>query len=221
MSNVLIIGDPHEPFCHRNYLEFCHETKKKYKCKFTVHIGDGVDNHAISYHEHSPDGYSPADEMKAADKKLKVWFKAFPSVHYCRGNHDRLVSRKSKTVGIPERAFKPFREIWNLPSKWIDAFDFEIDDVLYKHGTGYGGKTPHLMAAQAARMNTVIGHAHTVAGVEYDASERDCIFGMSVGCGIDRHTYAFDYGRDFKKKPILSCGVVFDGESAQVVRMKL
>lgn len=219
--NRLVIGDTHLPFVHRHYLAFCKQTQKKYKCKETVHIGDLVDNHAISYFDTDPDGQSIKDEMEKADRELHKWFKAFPSLFLCRGNHDRLVDRKGKTHGLPTRAFKAFRDIWNLPDAWQDNFEFEKDGVLYKHGLGYGGKTPHLAAAQAERVSTVIGHVHTVAGVEWTASEKDCLFGMAVGCGIDRHTYAFSYGRDFKVKPIISCGVVFDGQSALVEKMEM
>jgi hypothetical protein len=31
-----------------------------------------------------------------------------------------------------------------------------------------------------------------------------------VACGIDRKAYAFNYGRDFKDKPVLGCGVVLE-----------
>jgi len=45
---------------------------------------------------------------------------------------------------------------------------------------------------------------------------------MSVGCGIDRRSYAFAYGKDFKKKPILGCGVVMEkGRYAQFIPMQL
>ncbi|MCR9252303.1 MAG: metallophosphoesterase [bacterium] len=43
--NVLIIGDPHEPFCLEGYPEFCKEQAVKYGCNIIVHIGDHVDNH--------------------------------------------------------------------------------------------------------------------------------------------------------------------------------
>jgi hypothetical protein len=58
--------------------------------------------------------------------------------------------------------------------------------------------------------------------VKYLVSERDRIFGMGVGCGIDRRTYAFEYGRDFNQKPFIGCGVVTDeGKYAQVFPMEL
>ena len=222
MSNTLIIGDTHLPFEHRYYLEFCKQTQKKFNCKQIVHIGDLVDNHAISYHEHDPDGWSPSEEMEETDEHLKEWFKAFPKVKLCRGNHDSLVDRKGKTVGLPRRCFQSYREIWGLPKRWKDAFEFELNGVLYKHGTGYSGKYGHVQAAIDARQSTVIGHLHSSAGIEWLANSREIIFGMNVGCGIDRKKYAFSYGKDFRRKPILSCGVVTDnGKNGFVVPMKL
>ena len=220
--NILIIGDTHIPFEKKGYLDFVVETKKRYKCSEIVHIGDLVDNHAISYHEVDCDGMSAEDEMREADKRLKNWFKAFPKVKMCRGNHDRMVDRKGKTSGLPKRVFKKFRDIWNLPKGWTDDWSFIIKGVLYKHGTGYSGKYAHIQAAYDNRISTVIGHAHSVAGVEWTASDRDIIFGLSVGCGIDRKTYAMAYQQNFKRKPILGCGVVIDdNRNALFVPMKI
>lgn len=218
---VLVIGDTHLPFQHRGYLDFCLDMKKKHKCNKVVHIGDLVDNHAISYHEHDPDGWSPADEMKETDKHLKVWFKAFPNVLLCRGNHDALVDRKGKTVGLPKRCFQEFRNIWNLPNGWQDGFEWVIDGVLYKHGLGYGGKYAHVTAAIEEGRSVVIGHAHSILGVEYIMTSDMRKFGMNVGCGIDKKKYAFNYGKDFKRKPALGCGIVIDGELAIVEAMPL
>jgi len=223
-KTVLVIGDTHEPFCHKQYLPFCKRIEKAFKCDTTVHIGDLVDNHAISYHEHDPDGWSPESEMRHADKRIALWFKAFPQVKLCFGNHDRLPDRKGKTVGLPRRCFRSFRDMWNLPKSWETEFAYTIGNVKYTHGTGYSGDLAHLKAAHDNRMSCVIGHLHSVCGIDYSANEEDCIFGMSVGCGIDRRSYAFEYGRDHKKKPILACGVVEytdHGVNARVIPMEL
>jgi len=221
-ENVLVISDTHIPFEHRHYLEFCVETKKKFKCSVVRHIGDLVDNHAISYHDTDPNGYSAEEEAKEADKHLKSWFKAFPNLQLCIGNHDPLVERKSLTYGLPQRVIKEFQDIWHLPKGWEYKWQYQDNKVKYFHGLGFGGKYPHVNAAIGNRQSVVIGHFHTVAGVEWMASERDIIFAMAVGCGIDRKTYAFKYGKDFIRKPILSCGVVLNnGEDAQVVPMKM
>jgi predicted phosphodiesterase len=220
--SVLVIADTHLPFEREGYLDFCLDIQKRVKCQIVVHIGDLVDNHSISYHEHDPNGQSPIDEMKKVDVKLKDWFKAFPELYLCRGNHDVMVDRKGKTVGLPQRAFKEFRDIWQLPDKWYDDFHWEIDGVTYQHGTGYCGDNAHIKAAYNNRVSTVIGHTHSFAGVGYIANEKSCVFGMNVGSGVERHSYAMSYGKDFKRKPILSCGVVTDnGRYGQVFAMEL
>ena len=206
--NVMVIGDTHLPFEHRDYLKFCKRIHNAYKPRYVVHIGDLVDNHAISYHEKDPDGLSPADEMAKVDSKLKLWFNAFPKVKLCMGNHDNLVGRKCKTYGLPSRVLKPMDELWNFPKGWEYADEYEIGDVLYMHGIGCSGKTPHLTRAQANRQSTVIGHCHSVAGTQSDATRKDCIFGMCVGCGINRKLREFAYGKPFPKKPIIGCGIV-------------
>ena len=221
-DNILIIGDTHIPFEIPSYLDFCLQIQNRCKCGTVVHIGDLVDNHAISYHEHDPDGYSPEDEMKKADRRLKYWFFAFKKLFLCRGNHDRLVDRKSKSAGLPKRVFRPFREIWNLPRGWRDDFSFEIDNVRYTHGTGLSGPTAHVKAATQNRQSTVIGHTHSTGAITYLVSDKDRIFGMNVGCGIDRKTYAFEYGRDFVKKPVLGCGIITDkGKYCQFFPMEI
>lgn len=221
-DHILVIGDSHIPFEVAGYLDFCRDIQRRVKCKTVVHIGDLVDNHAISYHEHDPNGWSPQDEIDISKKRLRSWYKAFPEVFLCRGNHDRLVDRKGKTTGLPSSVFKPYREIWDLPDKWQDDFSFEINNVIFQHGTGYSGDNAHTKAAYNNRQSTVIGHTHSTAAVGYIANEKDCIFGMNVGCGLDRRTFAFEYGRDFRKKPIVACGVVTDnGRFAQVFPMAL
>lgn len=181
-----------------------------------------VDFHAISFHEHNPNGLSALDEMNEVDKHLKKWKECFPQMFICRGNHDRLPTRKATFNGMPDRVMKSFREIWNFPIGWQDDFTWEFYGVRFMHGTGFSGQNAHIKAAEANRQSTVIGHVHSVGAVNYLTSERDRIFAMNVGSGIDRKSYAFNYGRDLPKKPFLGCGVVTDkGQFAQVFPMLL
>lgn len=221
-DHILIIGDTHIPFELPNYLDFCMQIKNRCKCSKVVHIGDLVDNHSISYHEHDPNGLSPADEMKEVDKHLKKWFKAIPNLYLCRGNHDCLVDRKGKTSGLPIRVFRDFRDIWGLPKGWIDDFDFEFYGVRFMHGTGYTGKYAHIQSAYDNRQSTVIGHTHSSLGGEYLVNNKDRVFGLNAGCGIDRRKYAFAYGKDFKRKPAVGCAIITDnGKYWQVFPMEL
>jgi predicted phosphodiesterase len=222
MNNVLVVGDPHIPFEHEGYLDFCKKTYKKYNCNIVVCIGDLVDNHAISYHEHDPDGLSPRDELVLAKKKIQKWVKAFPKVKICRGNHDLLFHRKAITHGIPLEATKSFQDIFELPKEWEYEYFYMIDDVKYEHGLKRSGKYAHIKASQQNMQSTVIGHLHSNAGVGWSANDLKIVFGMAVGCGIDRNSYAMKYGTSFVSKPILSCGIVLDnGKYPQVIPMEL
>lgn len=210
-TNTGIIGDTHEPFCHPDYRDFCYEVFNKFGCGHILHIGDEVDNHAISYHEANPDGHSPGKESDLAYENLQKWYKTFPEVKVCVGNHSALHRRKAKTHGLPERFIKTYEEAWGAPGGWKWALQWEIDDVLYTHGTGSSGQNGAINRARDNRQSTVIGHIHSFGGVLYSASDKDLIFGLNVGCGIDIRSYAMEYGKDFAKRPTLGCGVVLDG----------
>lgn len=218
-DHVLVIGDTHFPFEHKNYLEFCKEIRDRVKCGTVVHIGDLCDNHSLSMkYDANPDGMSPLDEIIATRKKIKLWERIFPRLFLCRGNHDKRADDHGKKVGIPSVCFRPFREIWELPKGWIDDLSFQIDGVKYFHGTGY---TCHMRAATMARQSTVMGHIHHLCATGYTASDKDCIFGMAVGTGISVKEYAFEYERHFPRKPMVSCGVVLRGKECQVFKMEL
>jgi hypothetical protein len=209
-GNVLVIGDQHLPFGHNNYLDFCEKQYKKYNCSTAVFIGDIIDAHAISYHEHNPNGMSAGDELKAAINILKQWYKVFPNAYVTPGNHDCLIQRRSITHGLPSQLFKSFAEIIEAPKGWKFAHSFDIDGVLYTHGTGGGGDNAYMQRAMKYRQSTVIGHFHSSLGVKYMASHKDLIFGMAVGSGIDIKSYAMEYNKDFLNRPIIGCGVVLD-----------
>ena len=214
--NTLIIGDTHVPFVHRNYLEFCRHTAAKYKARRVCHVGDVVDNHSISFHDHDADGMSPGDELKAARKVVALWAKAFPRVDCAVGNHDELARRQAVAAGLPGGYLRSFREVLGLPKGWRFAFTTTYRDRSghpwqLTHGTGSSGHDAAFKVANSHRISTAQGHIHTAAGVKYHANNKDIIWGLQVGCGIDRKAYAFNYGRDFKDKPILGCGIVLEG----------
>lgn len=222
-ENILVIGDTHIPYEHKDYLSFCKEIYKKHKCSQVIHIGDVVDLHSINYHEHIPELASPEMELDVAIDHLQDWYKAFPKVKVCIGNHDALPRRKFRTNGLPLRFMKEFREIFSAPDGWTWHEEVEIFGVLFKH-TLFSGYTMNtlLRGAEHYSQSVVCGHAHSVAGVSYSANNKALFFAMAVGCGIDRRAMAFDYGELNRTKPIISCGVVLDnGKTAIVEPMSL
>jgi len=219
MSRVLIIGDTHIPYEHKDYLSFCKKIHKEYKCNKVVHIGDVSDMHALSYHESNPNLPSAGDELKMVRKKIKPWLKAFPKAKVCIGNHCALPFRKAMTAGIPPEMMLDYAHIYETPG-WDWGHRFEIDGVQYFHGKG-SGKLAALNAAILERSSIVMGHLHSQSGVKYTASHKDRLFAVDTGCGIDIKHPAFAYGANMSARPILSCAVVIDGWLPHVIPMRL
>lgn len=220
--NILCIGDTHSPFMKRGYLDFCRRIRDRYECDTVVHMGDEVDHHALSRHIHNPDGLSPGDEYKAAYREMQKWFRAFPECFVCIGNHTSRSFLLAEEHGIPNAYLKSYQQLWDAPDEWRWAKDWEINNVLFTHGTGKVGAYAHANWAKQNRQSTVIGHMHSIAGVEWFASRKDIIFGMAVGCGFDANSYAAAYGDVFAAKPIISCGVILNyGKEPFVIKMEL
>ena len=127
-SNVLIIGDLHEPFCLDGYLQFCVNTYHYYKCTDVIFIGDIIDNHYSSYHETDADGLGGGDELELAVNKIANWYKAFPEAKVIIGNHDRMIMRKAQTSSIPSKWIKSYQDVLEVPN-WEFLERYVLDDV--------------------------------------------------------------------------------------------
>lgn len=223
MARVLVIGDTHFPAVHRKYLSHLLRTRDRYKTTRVVHIGDVVDFHGISYHGKSYEAFNPQIEFEAAIKSLSKYYAEFPKAVVLTGNHDALPSRRvADVLGFPSSALRPLNELLEVPQwRFVPRYEYvEIDGVKYNHGEVVSGMHAAVKLAKAQFSNVVIGHHHSQCEVGYYANEGQCVFGMSVGCGIDRHHAAMAYGKLLVKKPILSCGVVIDGHPI-LVPMKI
>lgn len=211
-SNVLVIADTHFPFCREGYLEHCLKIYNKYNCNKVVHIGDEVDLCGVSQWEKDPDGFSAGTEASLAQEQIKKWYKAFPEVLVCIGNHTARPFRMAKSNGIPKKFIKSYEDAWEAPKGWQWSEHWEIDGVLYTHGTGLSGPSAAIRVATRHRQNTVIGHIHSEAGIQYSASKIDLVWGMMVGAALDDKSYAAYYAKDQLKKSIVGCGIVLQGK---------
>ena len=212
MARVGIISDTHIPYEHPDYLEFCQETFDQWEVDTVIHIGDFLDNHSLSFHDSEPVLHNVHGEYEHALERAHNWYKAFPECTLILGNHDRIPARQLRKLGMEPSIFaKPLKELLQMPEGWEIAEKLEIDDVLYVHGETAGGVNGFRNDAKQRMQCTVSGHNHSNFGVSYTASDRELVWGMAVGCGVDNSSMAFAYGRHFKNKPILGCGVVIDG----------
>lgn len=217
-KNILIIGDTHIPYEKNGYLDFCIEQYDKWNCDTVIHIGDLIDSHATSRHPSLPDAYSPGDELQYTIRKLRSWYKAFPNMKVCIGNHDIRSYKIATEYGIASKWMKGFADVLEVPN-WEFEESFEINGILYTHGTGTTGQNAAHMRALNLGQSVVIGHLHTESSVIYHQVADRTIFGMIVGCGVDEKSYGMNYAKNFPRKSILSCGVVL-GDQPILCMMK-
>ena len=212
MSRVLAIGDTHCPCMREGYVDFLLETYHAWDCDKVVHIGDLVDNCALSFHLKKPSLKDPEREYEQAMEQVAMLTSAFPEADLLVGNHDALPYRWAQEMGVPDSFLREPKDLWQLPEGWnvIKRFgQVIIDDVIYQHGDR--GRASAILNAKDEFRSCVQGHHHSKAGVTYYANKFTRIFGLQTGTGADHRHQQQEYGIKYSSKPILGCGIVLDG----------
>ena len=217
-KNVLIIGDTHLPYEKEGYLDFCIEQYDKWNCDTVIHIGDLIDSHATSRHPSIPDAYGAGDELQYTIRKLRSWYRAFPDMKVVIGNHDIRSYKIASEYGVAAKWMKGFADVLEVPN-WQFEESYEINDVLYIHGTGSSGQNAAHQRALNLGQSVVMGHLHTESSIIYHQVANKAIFGMIVGCGVNEASYGMNYAKNFPRKSIMSCGVVL-GDQPILCMMK-
>lgn len=202
-KRILVIADLHLPFEHKDYLEFCKQLRDTYQPDGVIFIGDIIDHHYTSFHGADPDGMSAGDELELCIKRVKEWHTAFPNALVMIGNHDARVFRLAKDSKISKAWIRDYKEVLNTPT-WQFMEEAIIDDVLYTHGSSGDA----YKVATNRMISTVQGHYHTKMGIQYI---NNGTWGMQVGCGIDRNSYAMGYAKGHSKEQLLGAGMVENG----------
>ena len=210
---ILVISDTHFPYQHPDTILFLAALKSEYKFDRVVHIGDEIDGHAISFHNHDPDLISPSDEFQLSIERLQPLYELFPKVDVIESNHGSLVYRKGKALGLPRHVFKSYREILKAPKGWSWHFDLTITasdnmPIYFCHGkTSSPGRLSKSMG-----MKTVQGHYHEKFEIIYWANPTGLYWDMRVGCLVHDASRAFAYNNTNLQRPIIGTGIILDGQ---------
>ncbi len=125
-----------------------------------------------------------------------------------------MIMRRAFSSAIPKQWIKSYNDVLGTKWNWQDRVVY--DDVQYVHGEGGTART----RAKNDMFSTCQGHIHTQAYTEWSVGTHKKIFGMQVGCGLDRESYAAAYAKNFKKQAI-GVGVVIGGHTAFNCMMNL
>ena len=171
-KRILIISDTHCPYHHPDAIRFLAEIKDKYSPDRVIHIGDEVDNHAMSFHDSDPGLASAGDELRKARDAIWEIEALYPKVDVLESNHGSLAYRKAKVAGIPKEMLRPYSEILDT-KKWKWHFEMEVKlpngQPCYFH---HGRSANVLLASQSRGMSAVQGHYHEKFGIWYWGTHR-------------------------------------------------
>lgn len=211
-KRILFLSDLHIPYHHPDSLKFLKAMKIKYRPHLVVSVGDLGDFHGISFHKSDPDLMSPGGELKALREVCKQLEKLFPKMIIVGSNHGDLPLRKAFDAGLPKDLIRPFNDIYQVGSGWQFVDDLTLkcnNDIIYV--AHYLSKDVAKAAAQRG-INIVTGHMHTNFSINYVSNPRNLLWGMSVGCSIDRNSLAFSYNKLDLSRPIIGHGLVDQGQ---------
>jgi predicted MPP superfamily phosphohydrolase len=137
-KRILVISDLHIPYHREDSFEFLKEIKKEYKPDTIVNIGDEIDCHALSFHDHNPDLASAGHELVRAKDFIKELESIFPEMTLLDSNHSSLVYRRAIKSGIPRGYLKEYNEFLNVKKwNWVDNLTLTLPNkqrCFFTHG---------------------------------------------------------------------------------------
>jgi len=209
---ILTISDLHSPYHHPDALDFLKALKRKYKPTRVICMGDEMDWHSISFHDHHPNLYAPSHELKKARVFLKSLEKLFPKMDILDSNHGSMVFRKAQRYGLPFELFKSYNELLEVGKGWKWHEDLIVrasngQDIYFCHGK----YKDVLKVAQQYGMPTCQGHYHTSMSIQYWSNPNELNWAMQTGCLINMKSLAFEYNKIQKSRPIIGTGVIING----------
>ncbi len=215
-DRFLTISDLQIPFEASGALAFCTYVKRHFKIPDSncICVGDETDQFFASMYPRNPDApSSPNGELEQSRETLRKWYEVFPEMKVAISNHGTRWLRKAIAAEIPSQVLRAYEELIQAPPGWKWQKHWVIPTkkpFLVEHGDDWGGQFPHKTAALHNGMSTVMGHHHSIAGVEHLKTNGMDVWGMVTGCLIDFDAFAFEYARKYKFKPLLGAGVILD-----------
>jgi len=216
-KSILVIPDLHCPVMHKDAFKFIKAVAKLYKPDKVVCLGDELDYHCLSFHETEDEcPYNESQEFEEGKRYFSNLYDMFDSVDILTSNHGSLLYRRAKACRIPRQFLFTYEQVLDAPKgyKWHDNLILQTNRgefVQFHHGNI--APKDILRKSQLTGISQVQGHHHNNFEIKYwqDNVTNKMKFGMSCGCLIDDEKYAFLYNKNNIGRPLLGCGVIYDG----------
>lgn len=197
-SCVLIFGDTHAPFEHKDTLAFLADISSKYKPDRVVCNGDLSDSYWFSQYSKDIKAERMSHEITGLRKFTKELGKIFPEIVISDSNHDARLWRKAKEAGIPREFIIPYMNLIGAEDlkgwKLVDDFFFTVDADRSKWQVSHWKTGTALTCSQHLGRNIVLSHHHSKQGIyRWSPEPGKNLYGADTGCLIDRKSYAFAY----------------------------
>lgn len=219
---ILVIPDLHFPYCHPDSLDFLAAIKKKIKPTRVICLGDELDYHAYSFHNHDPDLDSAGVELLKALGYMETLFKLFPRIDFLESNHGSMAYRKAKFHGTPRHLLKSYHDVLGAPKecKWHDELIIKLPDgrfCLFNHALG----SDILSMGHFKGMCVVQGHYHSLFEIRSWDNGIHKLFAMSSGCLVNNKSLAMAYNKALPKAvPVIGASAIIDSEPV-LFKMKM
>jgi len=213
-SIILCISDTHFPYCHVDAHRFLKAIRNRFKPTRVIHLGDELDNSAISFHEKDPDMLSENEEFRQGKNYLHGLVELFPNgIDFIESNHGSLAYRRAKFGQVPARWMRSYNEVLDLDQekfKWHRELEIKMPNGLtciFNHGLGANV----LNSARDRCACLVQGHYHSSMGIHFFGDEKHQLWAMQLPCLIDNSQNAFDYNKKISKRPKIGAGLIVGG----------
>lgn len=198
-SKILVIGDTHFPFAHKEAFELLYAFAKENKPDYIIQVGDLLDLYAQSKFPRSQNFYSPEEEeRKGVEEAAKMWQKLRElcpkaNCYQLWGNHDlRPMKRVLESAPSLEHVVKAhYKNLMNFPGvTTIEDYRQEliIEDIVFHHGyrSQLGSHRDYTMT------NFVCGHSHR-GGVVFRRIKGETIWELNAGFMADASSKVLSY----------------------------
>lgn len=215
-NSILVFGDTHSPFHHKDTIQFLKDIKEEYKPDRVVMNGDLSDSYHFSQFTKDIMANSFRDELRDLHKFSGELHEVFPDMIITDSNHDARLWRKATQQGIPREMLIPYKQMlgaskfngWKQVDDVILTVDKTRESIYVAHTRAGTTQT----ASRQLGMSCVMSHKHNSQGITYWSNGRHRFFAADTGCLVDHSGYAFAYGKLTVGKPVLGAIVIINGE---------